>query len=123
METIGHRIAAFRGLKRWTQQHLASELGLSQSALSDIEHDKTSPTWDLLNRVAQALDVPVTSILPTTANAIFNNQSNEAVHNIANQYGGNFDQERRLWQELLKAKDELLAEREATILRLSGARS
>jgi transcriptional regulator with XRE-family HTH domain len=94
-------------MRGWTQERLASEVGLTQSVLSDIENDKSSPTWKLINDLAQALEFPILSILPVSANNVFPNQSNDSVNNIMNQYG-NFEEERKVWQELIKAKDELI---------------
>jgi len=116
METIGARIALYRNARRWTQEHLADEIGMPQSRLSKIENDKISPRWEIINKIAEKLTVPVISLLPVAANHILpdnpNDQSGEIVPHI------HTDQEadlHLLWEELLKAKDESLEAKDRLI--------
>ena len=46
-----------------TQAELASELGVSQSYISEIEKAKREVTLDLLGRYSRALNVPMSSLL------------------------------------------------------------
>jgi transcriptional regulator with XRE-family HTH domain len=108
METIGQRIAQQRLTKRWTQERLASELGITQSVLSDIENDKVSPKWETILSTAEKLEIPVASILPQDAfNIIQNNNNNNNVGGVLNNYSGS-EEERKLWESLLQAKEDLI---------------
>lgn len=106
METIGQRIAKQRLTKRWTQEKLAFELGITQSVLSDIENDKVSPKWDTIVSTAEKLDVAVASLLPQESFNVMNNNNNKNVGGIIYNYSD--EEERRLWEELLKAKEDLI---------------
>lgn len=107
METIGERIAIQRLNKRWTQEKLAYELGIKQSVLSDIENDKISPKWDMLGDIAQKLEIPLTSLLPVDTFNIMNNNHNNNVGGIINN-NPNIEEERKLWEKTLQAKEDLI---------------
>jgi transcriptional regulator with XRE-family HTH domain len=76
METIGTRIATYRHSLKWTQDRLAAELDIPRSMLSDIENDKTSPKLELLDRIAEKLNVPINNLLPSTNNIVTHNNDN-----------------------------------------------
>lgn len=46
-----------------SQSQLSSELGVSNSHLSEVEAGKKSPSLDLLGKYSQRFDVPVSSLL------------------------------------------------------------
>jgi len=46
-----------------SQTHLCSELGISNSYLSEIESGKKSPSLDLLKKYSEYFDVPVSSLI------------------------------------------------------------
>ncbi|MFT4153745.1 helix-turn-helix domain-containing protein [Parafilimonas sp.] len=109
METIGQRIAQQRLTKRWTQERLASELGITQSVLSDIENDKVSPKWETIVSTAEKLEVPVSSLLPNSeSNILYQPSMNDNSIGFVNHYNSLID-ERKLWEVLLHAKDELIS--------------
>ena len=116
IDSIGARISAFRHQKKMTQEALAINSGIHQSTLSDIENDKTSPTAKVIMDIAKALDLPASSLLPDGGN-IFNNEANDSVNNI-NHYYNDFDEERKVWQSLVNAKDETIAVKDALIVLL-----
>jgi|SRR4051794_24153226 transcriptional regulator with XRE-family HTH domain len=107
MESLGSRIALYRNSCRWTQDKLASELGITQGMLSDIENDKVSPKWDMITKIAEQLEVPILNLLPCHT-GVTNNQFSDysqagTVYNHAN-----YKEERNLWEALLKAKEETI---------------
>jgi transcriptional regulator with XRE-family HTH domain len=107
MESLGSRIALYRNSRRWTQDRLASELGIAQGLLSDIENDKVSPKWDMINKIAERLEVPILNLIPCNTN-ITNNQFSDhsqagTVYNQAN-----YLEEKKLWEALLQAKNEVI---------------
>ncbi len=53
----GRRIRAFRKLKGYTQEQLASELGISVSVLGEIERGNRVPSDDLINQISLVLNV------------------------------------------------------------------
>ena len=60
---IGQRLREARQQRGMTIQELARLTELSKGFLSQIENDKASPSLDTLERIAQAVDVPLAYIL------------------------------------------------------------
>lgn len=56
---IGKRIAQVREEKQLTQSGLAREMGVSQSAVSQIEAGERNPSYEMLREIAKALGVSV----------------------------------------------------------------
>lgn len=57
--SIGQKIAKWRKEKGLTLQHLADKADLTAAFISQIEHDKASPSIATLKTIAHALDVRV----------------------------------------------------------------
>ena len=91
MDTIGSRIALFRNSKRWTQEKLASEVGILQSTLSEIENNQVSPRWEIINHIAEKLEIPVTNLLPAAGNIVMHSSFNDSAcnNNITSQINHN----------------------------------
>lgn len=47
----------------WTQTELAKKVGTSQANISKIEHAEMNPTIELMNRIAQGLDMQLQIML------------------------------------------------------------
>lgn len=120
METLGSRVAVYRAAHKWTQERLASEISITQSLLSDIENDKISPKWDIINKIAEKLEVAVIKLLPIDANIMYNQYIDPSHPGYFIQSGdlmthNNNEAEELLWQQLLKTKDELIKAKEEII--------
>lgn len=63
MSAIGPKIRALREAASLTQEDLAHEADISTSTLSRIERGAYQPRLDTLNKLAQALKVPVGELL------------------------------------------------------------
>jgi transcriptional regulator with XRE-family HTH domain len=55
---LGARIAQFRSEQGLSQADLATKVGTSQSAISQIESGSRNPTYDMIIRIADSFDVP-----------------------------------------------------------------
>lgn len=55
---IGLTVRRLRQEREFTLQALADESGISKSYLGDIEKGRKNPTTDVIEAIAQALDVP-----------------------------------------------------------------
>lgn len=53
----GRRIRAFRKLKGFTQEQLATQLGVSVSVLGEIERGNRIPSDDLIEKVSVVLNI------------------------------------------------------------------
>ncbi|MBE4906694.1 helix-turn-helix transcriptional regulator [Bacillus luteolus] len=63
-EKWGRRIRAFRKLKGFTQEGFAKDLGVSVSVLGEIERGNRVPKDDLLEDIAQALNISLEELKP-----------------------------------------------------------
>ncbi|MFZ3591057.1 helix-turn-helix domain-containing protein [Bacillus sp. DJP31] len=60
----GRRIRAFRKLKGYTQEGFAKYLGISVSILGEIERGNRAPSEELLNSVAESLNISIEDLTP-----------------------------------------------------------
>jgi transcriptional regulator with XRE-family HTH domain len=107
---LGENIRKIRELKGFSQQNLADEIKMDQKTISRIEKGDLSPKFETLVLIAKALSVSLSQLLSFNENLIFNNY---------NQYqqGGNYnayinteiEKVEKLYQQLLKEKDEVIA--------------
>jgi XRE family transcriptional regulator, regulator of sulfur utilization len=58
-QVVGHRIHVLRVKKKWSQEKLAEETGLSKNSIGDIEHARKSATIDSLEKIVNALDTTI----------------------------------------------------------------
>lgn len=108
MESIGSRIALYRNSRRWTQERLASVIGITQGLLSEIENDKVSPRWNTITEIAKRLEVPIMNLLPVAGNNIVPSQYNDQPYNPTVQ-NNTAQREQQLWEALQKTQEELWA--------------
>ncbi|GHT40354.1 hypothetical protein AGMMS49965_08490 [Bacteroidia bacterium] len=77
---IGTNIKQIRELKNLSQEHIAHELGVSQASYARIESGIVVPKIDRLQRIAEILEVDLSTLLSTTNNFqfIFNAAANQS---------------------------------------------
>ena len=80
---IGRKISRIRELRGIKQEHLASELGVSQQTVSRMEQAETIED-DVLEKIA--------GILGVSAEAIKNYSDEAVIYNIQNNYEGSHNQ-------------------------------
>ena len=92
---IGNNIKQIRELKNYTQDYVASELGVSQSTYARIEKGTIVPKIDKLQRIAEILEVDMSTLLNTTNvfNIVFNATANNQNGYINNQSNNVIDVE------------------------------
>ena len=78
--SIGANIKQIRELRNLSQEHVAQELGVSQASYARIESGSVSPKIDRLLRIAEVLEVDLSTLLNTTSvfNIIFNATANQS---------------------------------------------
>lgn len=77
MKAIGKKIRKLRELKELTQEYIATEIGLSQSAYSKIEAAETDITYQRLEKIAEILEVKPEDIIAFNEQMIFNLHHNQ----------------------------------------------
>jgi transcriptional regulator with XRE-family HTH domain len=73
--SVGTTIRTIRNNKKITLKMITEITGLSKSTLSDIENDKSSPSVDTLNKIATALEVPVTDFFINPNDTVSNHNN------------------------------------------------
>jgi transcriptional regulator with XRE-family HTH domain len=119
--TLGKLVYIYRQNNLLKQEFLAESVGISQSTLSDIENDKYIVTVPLLLKLAEALKVTPSKLLPDSDTNTFNNSfADNAVNNGANilHQNINFEEERNALKELVKAKDEIIKLKDEMLMEL-----
>lgn len=107
---LGENIRKIRELKGFSQQNLADEIKVDQKTISRIEKGQLSPKFETLVEISRVLSVGLAQIMAFDEHKIFNNYNQ-------NHHGGQFvaynnteiEKVERLYQMLLKEKDELIA--------------
>ncbi|BDR81064.1 helix-turn-helix transcriptional regulator [Clostridium tetani] len=72
---MDNKIAFYRSIKKYSQQKLAKEVGITRPYLSDIENCKKKPSCHIALKIAKVLDVSVEEIF-------FNKSVNYSIQNI-----------------------------------------
>lgn len=70
---IGSKVRQLRELKGFSQEYIASQIGISQRAYSKIENNETRLDWTKLSKIADILEMNPTDIASFDDNLIFNN--------------------------------------------------
>ena len=61
-ELLGSRIKALRDAKKFTQEQIADQIGVSRQKYARIENGTNNVTLDILSKIAGVLDVTVRDI-------------------------------------------------------------
>jgi transcriptional regulator with XRE-family HTH domain len=82
---IGSRVRAARRKKRWNQADLADAVGLTRSSIANVEAGRQRLLVHATLRVADALEVPIDSLLPTAEEITRNHDSNRISPDLTGQ--------------------------------------
>ena len=74
---LGHKIKKLRELKDLTQEYMAQELGLNQSAYSKIESGVSDVSFSKLEKIATVLGLKLEDILSFNEQMVFNVMNNQ----------------------------------------------
>jgi len=74
---LGQKIKKIRELKNLTQEHLAIELGLTQSAYSKLESGEVDIPYTRLEQIAKVLELKPEDIITFNEHIVFNVMHNE----------------------------------------------
>ena len=103
------RIVQGRNKKGYTYENMAVELDLTTAAYRKIETGEPKLTLERLFKISDILEVPVGELLAIEKSV--NQQVNNGNSNVYNQKIDHFYQENReITEQLIKAKDELIAQ-------------
>jgi len=121
--SVAQRVRKVRVEKNFSQDYLAKKLGLSQKAYSKIENSESKLNVDTLIKISEILDTPITNFLDESSRPIVNDYSNRTggdniiYKNIYN------EKTEDLYNQLLKAKDDIINAKQSEIEVLKKALS
>ncbi len=75
---IGQNIAKYRKLRNLSQKELATVAGINRQTLSCIETGINNPSFNVMIKIAQALDVPLAYMFTFDEN-IYNTEDKELI--------------------------------------------
>ncbi len=75
--TVSKNIRKYRDLKGFSQEYMAEQMNLTQSAYAKIENTETKLTIDRLNEISKILEVDITNLLEQKTPNIYNIYNNE----------------------------------------------
>lgn len=93
--TTGERIRQARKVRNWTQKKLGEESGIAEPTIRRYELGKLNPKFETLQRIANALQVPVAALMDQTAASAY--QSGYDMATDIHDYYDNLTNE--LWKE------------------------
>jgi len=104
---IGQKIKKIRELKNFTQSHLASELGITQSAYSKMELGETEVSLTKLHKIAEVFGMSPEEIMTFNEQMIFNVMHNQTGNGFVINKGVS-DNEKKLYEDqIAHLKEEI----------------
>lgn len=104
---IGNRIKRIREYRSYSQEFMASELQISQSAYSDLENNKTKLNLERMTKIAEILDIDIIKLLTKSFTLEELQQSN--ITNTTNLFIQLSNQLKTQYEKRLKEKDDIIA--------------
>ena len=108
METlnIGTKIKKLRELKNLTQEHMASVIGVTQSAYSRMEMGETEITYSKLERIAGELGMKPEEVIAFNESMVFNVMHNQTGNGLIIQNNALNNEERELYKQQIETLKE-----------------
>jgi transcriptional regulator with XRE-family HTH domain len=104
---LGEKIKKLRELKNFTQSHIASELGITQSAYSKMEQGETEVSYSKLSKIAEVLGMAPEEIMTFNEQMIFNVMHNQTGNGFVVNKGIS-DNEKKLYEDqIAQLKEEV----------------
>lgn len=104
---IGQKIKKLRELKNFTQSHLASELGITQSAYSKMELGETEVSYTKLAKIAEVFGMSPEEIMTFNEQMIFNVMHNQTGNGFVINKGFTENEKKLYEDQISHLKDEI----------------
>jgi transcriptional regulator with XRE-family HTH domain len=106
---IGTKIKKLRELKNLTQEHMASVIGVTQSAYSRLELGETEITYSKLARIAGELGMKPEDVISFNESMVFNVMHNQTGNGLIIQNNTLVNEERDLYKLQIETLKEEVA--------------
>lgn len=107
--TLGETIKLLRNELGLTQPELAEKAGIEQSYLSKLENDKGTPSFDIINRIAQALNLNGMGLIHKLSHSYIEENLSHLPEVVADYESVKQKRDARMTGQLLVAATVLLA--------------
>ena len=117
--TIGTKIRQLRVANKLSQSKVAIAIGMTQPNYSNIESDVTAPKPETLDKIAEFYKIDVNDLKSEEFDikSIYqHNHHNQTVAGTIIQKEPSFDNERKLFEQLLKTKDAIISQLQEDII-------
>jgi transcriptional regulator with XRE-family HTH domain len=104
---IGQKIKKLRELKNFTQSHLASELGITQSAYSKLELGETEVSFSKLTKIAEVFGMSPEEIMTFNEQMIFNVMHNQTGNGFVINKGFTENEKKLYEDQISHLKEEI----------------
>lgn len=104
---IGQKIKKLRELKNFTQSHLASELGITQSAYSKMELGETEVSYSKLAKIAEVFGMSPEEIMTFNEQMIFNVMHNQTGNGFVINKGFTENEKKLYEDQITHLKEEI----------------
>jgi transcriptional regulator with XRE-family HTH domain len=113
--TVADRLKQIRLQKNYTQDYMASKIGVTQKAYSKIENNESRLNVETLLVLSEALETPITDFFQNKDKPVLNDfSSSRKGDNVI--YKNEIDKNSSdLLEQLLAAKDEIIRSKEEEI--------
>ena len=76
METFGKKLTELRKQKGLSQEQLACDLNISQSSISNYEAGVTNPDTEILKRISDYFQIPISNLFSDESLSFYTNENN-----------------------------------------------
>jgi len=99
---LGQKIKKLRELKNFTQEHMAEQLGLTQSGYSKIESGEVDVPYQRLEQISKVLGLRPEDVISFNEHMVFNVMHNQTGNGLVihNQVSPN---EKKLYEEQIES--------------------
>jgi transcriptional regulator with XRE-family HTH domain len=105
----GSLIKKYRDDKGYTQEFMAHQLNITQNSYSNLENGKSYLRVDVLEEIAKILEINPVQLMKNTQKDTYKLKQKNHDESIGLQVNhGNFENERKIWQELDKSRIETI---------------
>jgi transcriptional regulator with XRE-family HTH domain len=117
---IGKKIRTLRELKGYSQEYVAGKLDIAQNTYSKIETNQTKLNTDILEKIADVLEVSITDLLSEEPIVLNFNGVNHGAQGKFDLIEHFHSGQKELYEKIIASKDEEIARMQKTIDALLG---
>lgn len=119
---LGYKIKKLRELKNLTQEFMAHELGLNQSAYSKLETGAVDISFSKLEKIATIFQMKIEDIMSFNEQLVFNVMNNETGNGLVINNTNLTENEKLLYENQINSLKEEIAHLKKVLDQVLGAK-